>query len=500
MLVHQLIFQGPVQKMALRGRRQDVTYGQLQAKVEKYRNYLYQQGVRAGDPVGLFAKNSPEFIYCYMAITSLGAVAVPINFQLVPREIAYIVQDTKMKHLITMSHLELQAELKNYQYDQEVIQLIIPEFETELAYTEYPAVPVIAVDPEDNCVIIYTSGTTGHPKGAVLTHKNLISNVKALLEVLPVTADDKVLCVLPMYHCFAWTCAVLASLTKGASVRIMESFVLKESLAAIVEERLTVVYGVPPMYNLFLTYGPADGFRHVKIFVSGGASLPESVAQQFGKKFGREIVEGYGLSEASPVVALNPVVKVKYRSVGKPLPGVIVRIIGENDNEVPQGIVGELTVQGSNVMTGYYNLPSATEQALRGGWLHTGDLAYRDHEGYLYIVDRLKDIIISSGENIYPREIEELLFTYPDINEAAVVGFPDRLRGQAACAYIVAEEGQTIEIKAVKEFLYKKMASYKIPREFVQIAALPKNATGKVQKTVLRERAAAEFGSLVQGE
>lgn len=494
MLVHQLIFQGEKQKMAFCGKR-EVTYGQMQEEVGQYRDYFYHKGVRAGDNVGLFAKNSPEFVFSYMALASLGAVVVPLNFQLVAREIAYIVQDAKMKHLITMAQLDLQSELENYQYKQAVVQLVIPEFAAAVAGMEYPAAPVVEMDPQDVCVIIYTSGTTGNPKGAMLTHENLISNAQAVTEVLPVAVEDKVLCVLPMYHCFAWTCSVLTPLLSGAAIRPMETFVLKETLAAITEERISIIYAVPSMYNLFMNYGNLNSFAHVKYLVSGGASLPENVAHQFYKKFGKQIIEGYGLSEASPVVAINLVEKCKYRSIGKALPGVKTRILAEDGQEVVPGTVGELVVQGKNVMQGYYNLPEETARALRDGWLYTGDLAYQDQEGFLYIVDRLKDMIISSGENIYPREIEELLFTHPAIVEAAVVGFPDRLRGHGVCAYVVPAEGQTLSKKMLRGFLQKKLAAYKIPREFVQIAALPKNATGKVLKLVLREQAAEEFGS-----
>jgi len=493
MLVHELIYAGSKQSKAFLGQR-EISYAQLQQMVEKYRNYFYHKGIRAGEHVGLLAKNSPEYVYSYMAVASLGAVVVPINFQLVVREIAYIVQDAKMKHLITMAPLDLVPELLNYHYQQKVTQLIISDICAEVAIREYAAAPVAEIAPENICVIIYTSGTTGKPKGAMLTHKNLVSNAKALNEILPMTPQDRVLCVLPMYHCFSWTCAVLATFMAGAAVRVLETFVLKETMAVITGEKLTVIYGVPPMYNLFTTYGAPGGFEHVKYFISGGASLPENVARQFTQKFGRQIIEGYGLSEASPVVTLNPVGMPKHRSIGKPLPGVIVRVSGEDGAEVPPGIVGELAVQGPSVMKGYYNLPEETKQALEGGWLHTGDLAYRDEEGYFYIVDRLKDMIISSAENIYPREIEELLFAHPEIVEAAVVGFPDPLRGHAACAYFVTAEGKTLDKKAIRDYLQKKLAAYKIPREFVQVAALPKNATGKVLKTVLREQAAEEFG------
>lgn len=493
MLVHELIYAGSKGSKAFLGPR-EISYAQLQQMVEKYRNYFYHQGIRAGEHVGLFAKNSPEYVYSYLAVASLGAVVVPLNFQLVAREIAYIVQDAKIKHLITMAPLELAPELRNYQCPERVTQLLIADISREVAAGEYAPAPAVEIAPENVCVIIYTSGTTGKPKGAMLTHKNLVSNARALTGILPMTPQDRVLCVLPMYHCFSWTCAVLATFMVGAAVRVLETFVLKETMAVITGERLTVIYGVPPMYNLFTAYGAPGGFEHVKYFISGGAALPENIARQFAQKFGRQIIEGYGLSEASPVVTLNPVDMPKYRSIGKPLPGVTVRVTGEDGAEVPPGIVGELTVQGPSIMKGYYNLPAESKQALEGGWLHTGDLAYRDKEGYYYIVDRLKDMIISSAENIYPREIEELLFAHPAIAEAAVVGFPDPLRGHAACAYLVAAEGQTIDKKAIRDYLQKKLAAYKIPREFVQVAALPKNATGKVLKTVLREQAAEEFG------
>ena len=220
----------------------------------------------------------------------------------------------------------------------------------------------------------------------------------------------------------------------------------------------------------------------------GGASLPRKVAEDFAAKFGLPITEGYGLSEASPVVATNPQFRAKHLSIGLPIPGVEVRIAGPQDESLPAGEVGELAVRGPNVMQGYYNLPAETAHALRGGWLHTGDLAYRDEEGYIFIVDRLKDMIITHGENIYPREVEEVLYGYPGVAEAAVIGVPDRLRGQAACAYLAMKDGAPLDKKALKNYLRDKLAAYKIPREFIQLDALPKNQAGKIMKRLLREQ------------
>jgi long-chain acyl-CoA synthetase len=288
---------------------------------------------------------------------------------------------------------------------------------------------------------------------------------------------------------------VLNPLLCGAAVTILDAFAPKETLAAIKERGVTVVYGVPPMYNLLSRMGEAGDLAGVRLFVSGGASLPEKVARQFYERYGKEIVEGYGLSEASPVVTLNPPGRTKYYSIGKPLPGLEVRIAGPRGESLSPGTVGEIIVKGPSVMHGYFNLPLETSLALRDGWLHTGDLAYRDPEGYVYVVDRLKDMIIANGENIYPREIEELLYAYPGVAEAAVIGVADELRGQAARAYLVPADGAVLDKKAIKEYLQANLAAYKIPRDYVLVDALPKNQTGKILKRVLREQ--AESGAAV---
>ena len=490
MFVHELIRQGTPSSIAFHG-KDSVTYAEFSQQVEKYRNYFHMSGIRTGENVGLFSRNSVEFVYSYLAVVSLGAVVVPINFQLTVRETAFIIKDAKMKQLVTMERLELDAELAQLGYVQEVKQLVLPHIGQAVEHQRLPAAPAIPGEFDENrpCVIIYTSGTTGSPKGAVLSHKNLVSNAKAFGEVLPVTAGDNVLCVLPMYHCFAWTCAILNALLCGASITVLETFVPKETIAAIKEYGVTVMYGVPPMYNLLTRVGQKDDLAGVKLLISGGASLPEKVAIQFADKYGIKILEGYGLSEASPVVALNPVEKPKYCSIGKALPGLEVTVVDEQGQSLPPGVVGEIVVRGPTVMLGYFNLPDETAQAMKDGWLHTGDLAYQDAEGYFFVVDRLKDLIIANGENIYPREIEELLYAYPGIIEASVIGVHDQLRGQVARAYIVLAEGQNFDKKAVREYLQSNIAAYKIPRDFIVVSSLPKNQTGKILKRVLREQA-----------
>jgi long-chain acyl-CoA synthetase len=487
MLVHQIIQHIPDQQIAFL-EEEPITYGQLKDTIRTYRSFFYQQGIRPGENVGLFSKNSIDFIYTYLAITSIGAVIVPLNFQLVTREIAYIIHNGNIKTLITMSKLDLDAELANYQYPEKLTQILIADLSETVAHLGLlPASVPENFDENEVCTIIYTSGTTGSPKGAMLTHKNLVSNAQAFSQVFTYHPSDRILCILPMYHCFAWTAAVLTPLLNGCSIKIVEHF-SRETITAIKENALTVLFGIPNMFRLLAQWGTKEDFSHVKLFVSGGSSLPQEISEQFHKKIGKKVVEGYGLSEASPIVSLNPINKVKYCSIGKPLPGIDVKIVDNENNTLHNGETGELLVRGPNVMHGYYKLPEETAKVLQNGWLHTGDLAYIDYEGYLFIVDRLKDMIITNGENIYPREIEELLYSYQDVAEAAVIGNSDKIHGTSVHAYIVANKGSTIDKKALKIYLQERLAPYKIPRRFSVVNTLPKSSTGKILKTILRQQ------------
>ncbi|HWR31076.1 MAG TPA: AMP-binding protein [Negativicutes bacterium] len=475
MLLHQIITIGEEQQIAFHA-DPDISYGRLRQEVTRYRDYLHKAGIGRGENVGLLVRNSPAFVYAYMAIVSLGAVVVPINYQLTEQEVAFIIGDAQMKNMVIAAPRDLPA----------VTQHIVSQID-EFVAAPTEAAPVLdkMLREEQPCTIIYTSGTTGNPKGAVLTHKSLVSDAECFSEAMPVHATDNILCILPLYHCLAWTCIILSGFLHQASVTILDTFVPKDVIAGIKRFHVTVMYGVPSVYALLLKSAEADDLKSLRLFMSGGASLPQQVAEDFQRKFGIGVTEGYGLSEASPVVATNPQARAKHLSIGKPIPGVSVRIVNPEGTELPSGEVGELIVQGPNVMQGYFNLPEETARVLRGGWLHTGDLAYQDEEGYLFIVDRLKDLIITHGENIYPREVEEQLYRFPGVVEAAVVGRSDKLRGQVVCAYIVLAEGQVFNKKALKEHLRGKLAAYKIPREFIQMDALPKNQAGKIMKRLL---------------
>jgi long-chain acyl-CoA synthetase len=422
MFVHELILQGKPDAMAIVDHKRRFTYKELQTAVTNFRNRLYAVGVREGDRVGIFSRNSADFVFAYMATASLGAISVPINFQLSNREIAYIIKDSGIRTMLTYQPLNLvdalaalRCDLKVTQYDIKTMSKADPKI------SEAPALRA-DFDEHKPCATIYTSGTTGNPKGAVLSHRNLVANCEQMRDNgMGCKAEHNVLCVLPMYHAFGWTCSVLYSFFSGAEVVILDSFTPKETIGVIREEKVTDLYIVPSICSLLTKLATTEDMASLRLVVSGGTTLPLQIQQDFIKKFGVDICEGYGLSETSPVVTMNPPEKPIVGSCGKIVPGIQWKLIDAEGKEVPQGEAGELIVKGENIMLGYWNLPDVTQDAMRGGWFHTGDVARCDEEGYIYIVDRIKDMIISMGENIYHREVEELVYKFPAILEAAVI-------------------------------------------------------------------------------
>lgn len=488
MLFFEIVDGHPADSTALICRDKLTTYGELGAMIEKWAGALQARGVVKNDRVGLFSKNCTEFVAAYMAITKAGGVVVPINFQLSPYEAAYILKDASIRLLVVNEKLELEQAL--HERKCEPVEQV--SFEELAAAPEHDFVSP-KIDERDNCAIIYTSGTTGFPKGAMLSHRNLVANTIDFTKVVKMYAEDVSFCVLPMYHCFAWTVTVAGPLYHGAAIVIQANYTLPDTLRLIAKYNVNQFIGVPTMIQMFEKGAEPEQLKNIRFFVSGGASLHQKLSNDFQKKFNRPVQEGYGLSEASPVCTVNPAEKIKVGSIGLPLPNVEIQIRDENDKELPVGIVGEMCVKGANVMMGYLNLPEATQDALRGGWLHTGDLAYKDEEGYIFIVDRLKDMIITSGENVYPREVEEVIYTYPGVSEAAVIAAPDKLRGQVVCAYVVMKEGFEASKPQLRRFLMERLALYKVPKYYFFCEQLPKNPTGKVLKTALREKAAAEL-------
>ena len=505
MLLHEIINQAREDDLALVDNGRRVTYSEFKEAIKHCRNKLYDIGIRQGDRVAIFSRNSIEFVYAYFAIASLGAINVPINFQLSNREIAYILKDAGVEHIFTYKPLEIDAHhidskekpdfhvgipQKVTQHNMNVFEFAQHDIkildEVDESLKDAPELPA---DFDDNnpCVIIYTSGTTGNPKGAMLSHRNLVRNAEQMVN-MGCKAEHNVLCVLPMYHCFSWTCAVIYPLSHGATVVILDSFTPKETIETIKTEKITDIYVVPSICSLLTKLATAEDMKTLRFVLSGGTTLPVQIAEDFTKKFGLEICEGYGLSEASPVVTMAPPTKARVGSAGPIIPGITARFVDSHGNDVPQGHEGELIIKGDNVMIGYWNMPEATAEAIdKDGWLHTGDIAKIDEDGYVFIVNRLKEMIISMGENIYPREVEEVIYKFPGIKDAAVVGVEDKLRGQAGACFYSMQEGAEMDLRKLKQFLQKNLALYKIPREFHQLDDLPRTSTGKIFKRQILE-------------
>ncbi|SKA00440.1 AMP-binding enzyme C-terminal domain-containing protein [Selenihalanaerobacter shriftii] len=337
---------------------------------------------------------------------------------------------------------------------------------------------------------LYTSGTTGDPKGAMLTHHNLIFDTEATIKHLKVDEEGRYLCVLPMFHAFAETVCMLMPVFLGASIVIMKSFLPERVLKTIQKKNVTFFAAVPTMYAALLNVRNKEEYdlSSLELCLSGGAAMPLKIMEDFEKTFNTIIIEGNGPTETSPVAYVNPIDGIrKPGSVGLPIPEVEAKIVDENDEELPRGEIGEIAVKGANVMKGYFKKPKATEKALRNGWFHTGDLGKMDNDGYISIVDRKKDMINVGGMNVYPREIEEQLYKNPKVLEVAVVATKDELRGEIPKAFIVLREGEEATDREIKMFCMDYFANYKIPKLIEFVDELPKSATGKIDKKVLKE-------------
>jgi long-chain acyl-CoA synthetase len=442
-------------------------------------------GVRSGDRVGLWLKNCPEFIPSLFGILHAGAVVVPINNFLKPDEVNHILNDAGIDVLIT------DADLGTHHRALEAIRPQLKLFRIEQLEKLEPGrenLPLSERAESDLAVIIYTSGTTGRPKGAMLSHGNLLHNVESCRIVLQTVAADRFAVLLPMFHSYMLTVGLLLPLLVGGSVVLVKSLhPVRNVLQEILQRQATVLPAIPQFYRSMVN-APIDVPLPLRICVSGAAPLPVQVLKEFEARFHIPLIEGYGLSEASPVVTKNPLDRTrKAGSIGLPIPHVDVSIQDDAGCELGTGDIGEVCVRGGNVMLGYWQQPAETAKVMRNGWLLTGDIGYRDHEGYYYITDRKKDMLLVNGINVYPREIEEILYQYPGVKEAAVIGKPDPRKGEQPIAFVSANDGVVLEEKALVQFVRRKLADYKVPRKVVILPALPRNATGKILKTALRE-------------
>ncbi|WP_027365794.1 long-chain-fatty-acid--CoA ligase [Desulfotruncus alcoholivorax] len=473
----------------------ELSYKDLAEKIGRLAAGLKDLDIKQGEYVALLLPNHLEFTTSYFALNFIGAPVVPINPMLKGPEIQYILQDCKAVAIITIAPFAplIDSIKRSLPHLRKVIiigEQSTPEqvnYSSLFAYDADLSRP--SVDVEDISACLFTSGTTGKPKGVMLTHKNLVFDTEMVTKAIGVDHKERYLGVLPFYHAFAGTVCILAPACTGASVVILDRFMPKSTVECIKKHKVTIFPAVPAIYAAILQAAkntdPND-FASLRMFVSGGAAMPLEMMRTLEDRYGIVVLEGNGPTETSPISYVNRLELRKHGSVGPPLPGVQVKIVDENDNELPVTAVGEIVVKGDNVMKGYLNRPDDTAACMRGGWFHTGDLGMVDEDGYVYIVDRKKDLIIVGGFNVYPREVEEVLYQHPAVMEAAVVGIPDQMRGEVPKAFIVLKAGAEATPKELINFCREKLADFKCPRQIEFREELPKGANGKILKRVLK--------------
>ncbi len=503
----------------------ELSYGELATQVESMASALTELGVTKGDRVAIHLPNSTQFPIAFFAAHAIGAVVVPCNPLYVAREMEYQLKDSGAETIITLTRfykmikdIQPNTNLKNVIVSN--IKDYFPGFlsflytvakekkegdRVEIAPEDYKFTdlikkhegkkpPAVEVLPEDRAVFLYTGGTTGVSKGAVLQHRNLVANMYQVKSWCTDYHDGKevALGVLPFFHSYGLTTVLNLGLLSGGKLVLLPRFVLEDVLKTIDKQKPTLFPGVPTIYVAINNAPDLSKYdiKSIRICISGAAPLPVEVQQQFEKNTGGRLVEGYGLSETSPVTHANPVYgKRKPGSIGLPMPDTEFKIVDVEvgDRELPIGEVGELCIKGPQVMEGYLNMPDENAQAIRNGWFFTGDIAKVDEEGYTYIVDRKKDMVIAGGFNIYPRDIEEVLYTHPKIMEAAVAGINDPYRGETLKAYIVLKEGESMTEEEVTEYCKANLAAYKVPKLVEFRDELPKTMIGKILRRMLRE-------------
>ncbi|MFS1516049.1 long-chain-fatty-acid--CoA ligase [Bacillus sp. SCS-151] len=479
----------------------DKKYSNLDIKnySNKIAHGLKKLGVAKGDRVVVCMPNCPEVIFSYQGIIRAGAIIVPIMFTLHDKEIHYIIKDCQAKVVITssLSLEKVESALDNLEQkpvvlvvDQPTDENIFHLYDTDITENELYVESDLKLNAEDTAVILYTSGTTGKPKGVMLTHKNLYSNAENTF-LHNETKRGVTLGILPLAHVYGLTISNTCFLT-GSSAVVFNHFDPKAVFEAIEKYKVTNFSAVPAMIFALLSYPHSNKFQlgSLEWVASGSAPLPVALLHAFKQKFGADILEGYGLSEAAPVVAAHQRDSViKPGSVGIPIPGVEVKIVNNDESELATGQVGELIVRGDNITPGYYQNEIETKQVLKGSWLYTGDMAYMDTDGYLFIVDRKKDLIIRGGFNIYPRDVEELLAKHEAVAESSVVGIPNDQMGEEVVAYVVKKDKQAITEEELIQYCQGHLSKNKTPRKIIFIDQLPRNGVGKILKTHLRKLA-----------
>ena len=478
-----------------------VTYRELAYASDCFAQGLKNLGVKKNDKVAIFLPNSPEFIIAYFGIIKTGSIVVPVNNMFRQEETEFILKDAEVCVVITsLVFLDMIRSIKEKTKNLKSIILVDGITPDALNFYEIierttPKLKPEEIDKVSIASILYTSGTTGQPKGAMLTHGNFLSNSIACVQAIKAKGTDNFICLLPMFHSFAWTVCVLMPLYAAASITIIDSLrPFRRVVRNVIKKKVTVFVGIPSIYQILVhmhipvifTSRVLKMIDPLRVCISGAAALSPGVLKKFEAKFKVPLLEGYGLTEASPVVSMNPMGGIrKVGSVGFPLEGIEVKVIDEQGRKLPVSGIGELLVRGPNVMKSYFKNTQATSQAIKDRWLYTGDLSRINQKGYIYIVDRKKEMINVRGLNVYPAEIEKVLLRHAKIKEAAVVGVADRFKGEVPKAFITLEQNSKLSKPEIVTYLRKNLARFKIPK-FVEFREnLPKTATGKIAKRQL---------------
>jgi len=471
------------ERIALKLDGAEVSYQQVEEGSARVAGMLRSNGVGAGDRVALMLPNVPYFALIYYGVLRIGAVVVPINPRYEADEVAYHLRDCEAELLFAWHDFKTAAQRGADDAGAELVSVEPGEFEKMLAESDTDH-GVAERERDDPAVILYTSGTTGKPKGAVLTQGNLEKSTDVVTTLVEMSQDDVILGALPFFHVFGQACGLNGATKLGACLSLIPKFDPGKTLEAIQRDRVTIFEGVPAMYGAVLG---ADGREShdtssLRVAITGGQAMPAEVMEKFEQAFGIEVLEGYGLSETTAVGTFNHPGERRPGSIGKPVDGVAVKIVDDDRNEVAPGDIGEIAIKGANVMAKYWNKEEETREDLRDGWFHTGDMGHVDEDGYVFIDDRKKDMIIRGGENVYPREVEELLYRHEAIEEAAVIGVADERLGEEVAAAIVVKQGEDVSEEEIQEYVKGKVAKYKYPRKIWFLDELPKGPTGKILK------------------
>lgn len=499
--------------VAIKYEEREISYADLWNQIGRFASALRKADFGADDRVAIYLPNRPEFVVAFYGTFKIGGVVVPMNPQYKPREIEHLLADSEAPAVVTTA--ELVSGVKEVQPATEVRKIISVDGDAPDAipfemFQDDPTSSIAARDSDDVAVQPYTSGTTGVPKGVKLTHKNLMANIRQIQDVVPggVGPDDRQFGILPLFHIYGLTWLMNLSLFNGATYYPVEEWDPQSAALLIEREQLTLFHAVPAMYNDIINHPNSEEFNlsSLRMGSVGGSTLPREVMRTFEERYGVPIYEAYGLTETSPTTHANTESDKRVGSIGKPVEGVESMVVDNEFEEVPpvekgpvneseydlDEITGEIVVTGPNVMDGYYNLPEKNEEAFTFAegkrWFHTGDIGYYDEDGFYFIVDREKYVIVTGGYNVYPREVEELLYEHKAVTEAAVVGIPDDRRGETVKAYIVSKSEHEVTSDEIQEYCLENLAAYKHPRVVEFVDSLPRTASGKVQKYELEER------------